>query len=56
MDVIENEFHFALVCPKYKHRVKYFKPYFCQWPNVNKSKYLKFSQNKNTILKVSKYL
>ena len=57
MNVIENEFHFLLVCPKYKHlRIKYFKPYFCQWPNVNKFKILMSSQNRNTLFKLSKYL
>ena len=36
MIVIENEFHFLLVCQKYRHlRIKYFKPYFVLWPNVN---------------------
>ena len=36
MNVIENEFNFLLVCPKYRHlRIKYFKPYFCQRPNLN---------------------
>ena len=46
MNITENEFHVLLVCPKYKHlRIKYFKPYFCQWPNVNKFRYLMTSQN-----------
>ena len=57
MNVIENEFHFLFVCPKYRHlRIKYFKPYFCQRPNVNKFKILMSSQNRNTLLKLSKYL
>ena len=57
MIVIENEVHFLLVCQKYRHlRIKYFKPYFVLWLNVNKFKYLMSSQNKNTLLKVSKYL
>ena len=57
MNAIENEFHFLLVCPKYRHlRIKYFKPYFCQWPNVNKFKISMSSQNRNTLLKLSKYL
>ena len=55
MNVIENEFHFLLVCPKYRH-LRYFKPYFCQWPNVNKFKSLMSSQNSNTLVKLSKYL
>ena len=34
---IENEFHFLLVCPKYRElRQKYFKPYFCHWPTWKK--------------------
>lgn len=37
MRKVESEYHFLLVCPNYKDlRVKYFKPYFCHWPNVNK--------------------
>ena len=57
MNVIENEFHFLLVCPKYRHlRIKYFKPYFCQWQNVDKFKILMSGQNRNTLLKLSKYL
>ena len=57
MNVIENEFHFLLVCPKYRYLIiKYFKPYFCQWPNVNKLKNLMSSQNRNTLLKLFKYL
>ena len=55
MNVIENEFHFLLVCPKYRHlKCKYFKPYFCQWPNVNKFEILMSRQNRNTLLKLSK--
>ena len=59
MNVIENDFHFLLVCAKNRHlRIKYFKPYFCQWPNVNKFKIFMSSQYSNTctLLKLSKYI
>ena len=33
MNNIKDEFHFLLVCPKYRDlRCKYFKRYFCHWP------------------------
>jgi hypothetical protein len=37
MHVIENEFHFLLVCPKYHNlRKKNLKPYFCRLPTLKK--------------------
>ena len=34
---IENEYHFILVCPKYRElRLKYFKHYYYSWPNIRK--------------------
>ena len=36
MGKVEDEFHFLLVCPKYRDlRSKYFKRYFCHWPTIN---------------------
>ena len=54
-NVIENEYHFLLVCPKYRHlRVKFFKPYFCRWPSLHKFRMLMYTESKNS--SVSKYL
>ncbi|MEW8545054.1 MAG: reverse transcriptase family protein [Candidatus Thiodiazotropha sp.] len=37
MQIVEDEYHFLLVCPKYSDiRRKYFPPYYCHWPNINK--------------------
>lgn len=37
MNVIENEYHFLLVCPNYRElRNRYLKPYYCHWPNIYK--------------------
>ena len=36
-NVIEDEYHFLLVCPFYRDlRRKYFKNYYFPWPNVHK--------------------
>ena len=58
MKQIENEYHFLLVCPLYRDiRVKYFPPYFCHWPNINKfdallsSKSRKVRKHMNNIAK-----
>ena len=41
MNQIENEYHFLLVCPLYIDiRRKYFAPYYCRWPSMNKFKSL----------------
>ena len=35
MNVLENEYHFLLVCHKFKDlRRKCFKPYYCHWPTI----------------------
>ena len=57
LNIIENEYHFLLVCPKYRHlRLKYFKPYFCHWPSIKKFELLISPQSRNRIVSVSKYL
>ena len=34
---IKNEYHFLFVCPLYRDiRKTYLKPYYCQWPTLNK--------------------
>ena len=54
MKVVENEYHFLLVCPMYRHlRIKYFKPYFCHWPSLYT---LMSSTNTKTILNLAKFI
>ena len=55
--VVENEFHFLLVCPKYRElRRKYFKSYFCRWPTYFKFESLMSCQNNKTIVNLAKYI
>ena len=54
---IENEYHFLLVCPLYRDlRIKYFKPYYCRWPTLNKFDDLMCNTSKKVILNVAKYI
>ena len=54
-NVIENEYHFLLVCQKYGHlRVKFFKPYVFRCTSLHKFKMLMYTESKNC--NVSKYL
>lgn len=55
--LIENEYHFLLVCPYYRElRQKYLKPYFCHWPTLNKFDDLMSKTNKNIICNVAKFI
>ena len=57
MKVVENEYHFLLVCPLYADiRKRYFANYFCHWPNMFKFKSLIKSQNCKTLYNLSKYI
>ena len=57
MNMIENEYHFLLVCPKYKTlRIKYFTPYFCHWPTLQKFKTLMSLNSPLKIINLAKYL
>lgn len=57
MSQVENEYHFLLVCPLYTElRRKFFKPYFCHWPNLNKFDNLMMSTSKQITLNVAKYI
>ena len=56
-NTIENEYHFLLVCQKYRHlRTKFLKPYFCSFPTLNKFDTLMTSRSTKTLLNISKYL
>ena len=57
LNMIENEYHFLLVCPLYGDlRRKYFKNYYCRWPTLNKFDDLLSKQTKQMTLNLSKYL
>ena len=55
MNVIENEFHFFLVCPFYRQlRNERLPRYYCHWPGLFKFKILMKSTNNKLISKVAK--
>ena len=57
MNLIESEYHFLLVCPKYRElRSKYFTSYFCHSPSLNKFDSLMSSNSKKTIYNIAKFI
>ena len=57
MSKIESEYHFLLVCPLFADlRKKFFKPYFCHWPNLNKFDTLMMSNSKHITLNIAKFI
>ena len=57
MKSVECEYHFLLVCPFYRElRQKYFRPYYCHWPTINKFEDLMTKTNRKIILIVAKFL
>ena len=57
MKTIESEYHFLLVCPKFRDlRKKYFKSYYCHWPTIHKFESLLSSNSKKVISNLSKYI
>jgi hypothetical protein len=56
-NLIEDEYHFLLVCPKYRHlRQNFFKPFYRHWPNLYKLESLMTSTSRKTIENLSKYI
>ena len=56
-NVIEDEYHFLLVCPFYRDlRRKYFKNYYFSWPNVHKFNLLMQTRSPTILKKLAKYL
>lgn len=57
LNQVESEYHFLLVCPKYRElRFKYFKPYFCHWPTLNKFQLLLNSTCNKTLYNLAKFI
>ena len=56
MGTIEDEYHFVLICPKFRDlRTRFFSPYYCRWPNLYKFTQLLSSESKKVINNVAKY-
>ena len=56
-NLVENECHLLLVCPFYRElRQKYFKPYYCRWPTLNKFDDMMSKTNKTAFLNVAKFV
>ena len=54
---VEDEYHFLLLCPAYRElRRKYFKPYFCHWPTINKFEALMSATTKKAISKLAHFI
>ena len=57
MNVIEDEYHFLLVCPTYRDLRKiYLKPYFYTWPSIQKFKMLMSSKSLKMLRNISIFL
>ena len=57
MNQVETEYHFLLVCPKYRAlREKYFKRYYQSWPNIIKFQTLMSQRSCKEMMKLSKYI
>jgi hypothetical protein len=57
MNVIENEYHFLLICPNYTLLRKMYIPnYYIQWPNVNKLCTLISTNSLPTLKKIALFL
>ena len=57
MQVLENEYHFLLVCPFYSDlRSLYLPRYYYTWPNINKFKNIMQSTSKNVMIKLAKFI
>ena len=51
MNVVEDEYHFLLICPAYRElRKKYLPRYYCRWPT--RDKFIKLlNEDQNSIMK-----
>ena len=57
LNVVENEYHFLLVCPLYIDiRKKYFNSYYCHWPTLKKFENLMSTKSKCKINNLAKYV
>ena len=57
MNVIEDEYHFVLVCPCFRDIIIECLPkYYCHWPNLQKFKLLLTSSQSSVLSKLAKYV
>ena len=57
MNMVETEYHFLLVCPKYRElRHNFLKRYYCHWPNLFKFENIMSSQCNKTINNLAKFI
>ena len=57
MNLIEDEYHFLLVCPHYTNiRRKYLPRYYCRWPNLHKFSTLMSSKSERILTRLCKYI
>ena len=57
LKLIENEYHFLLICPKYSElRSKYIKRYYYTWPTVQKFSNLMSANSKVIVRNLSKFI
>ena len=57
MNMIETEYHFLMICPKHRDlRLKYFKPYYCSWPNTHKFVNLLSTNSTRMINNLAKFI
>ena len=57
MNVIENEFHFVLVCPFYRDlRNKILPRYYCTWPTITKFQSLMQTKQSGVLNKLAKFV
>ena len=57
MNVVESEYHFLLVCNKYRDiRKQFLKPYFCHWPTLQKFETLLCNKSRIVQKSIAKYI
>ena len=57
MNMVENEYHFVLVCPAYNDlRRQYLPPHYCRWPSNNKFINLLKDCQTSIIKRISKFV
>jgi hypothetical protein len=57
MNVVENEFHFLLVCPFYRElRITCLPKYYNTWPTIQKFKNIVETKQKSLLVKLAKFI
>ena len=57
MNVVEDEYHFLLVCPMYRElRETYLPSFYCRWPSTNKFTKLLNDDQASVLKKIAKFV